>query len=432
MWRSSLGRTGFQRMMLFWERWHPVNAVQLIELEGEIDARSLRCAAERLLKQLESAFSGGAWRLGFGGEAPNFGSVVQDDASVFQTDQDLALFVTKLMNQPFSDTELPIRVGVVKLREGTIVWLCYRHASADARSISMLLGHLLKQLSTPQDDLSISLRKSDCPIETILPGMNLRQKLLGRIKRAGLSLLTLQKSARRPLIASGGYRMSFQIHGTLLPLSALLGVAAKTKATVGELLTAALLEWLQKKGGGSRGRPWAANRSVSVLADLTSRMDAEWKHVFGQYICPLTILDHGRPALFAELLGVVGTQLKSRQTIEVGIQNLDAMAINSFHVARISRFLPQWFVQWEQNFLFPIGGAVSNVNLNMMLPEKNHKIPVRRYLRATCATPFAPVIVCLTTHKNACTLTSTNFEASCTRDEKHDLGQHLLDRLFGK
>ena len=334
MWRSSLGRTGFQRMMLFWERWHPVNAVQFIELEGEIDARSLRCAAERLLKQLESAFSGGAWRLGFGGEAPNFGSVVQDDASVFQTDQDLALFVTKLMNQPFSDTELPIRVGVVKLREGTIVWLCYRHAIADARSISMLLGHLLEQLSTPQDDLSISLRKSDCPIETILPGMNLRQKLLGRIKRAGLSLLTLQKSARRPLIASGGYRMSFQIHGTLLPLSALLGVAAKTKATVGELLTAALLEWLQKKGGGSRGRPWAANRSVSVLADLTSRMDAEWKHVFGQSICPLTILDHGRPALFAELLGVVGTQLKSRQTIEVGIQNLDGMAINSFHVAR--------------------------------------------------------------------------------------------------
>ena len=172
MWRSSLGRTGFQRMMLFWERWHPVNAVQFIELEGEIDARSLRCAAERLLKQLESAFSGGAWRLG--------------------------LFVTKLMNQPFSDTELPIRVGVVKLREGTIVWLCYRHAIADARSISMLLGHLLEQLSTPQDDLSISLRKSDCPIETILPGMNLRQKLLGRIKRAGLSLLTLQKSARRP------------------------------------------------------------------------------------------------------------------------------------------------------------------------------------------------------------------------------------------
>lgn len=41
--------------------------------------------------------------------------------------------------------------------------------------------------------------------------------------------------------------MSFQIHGTLLPLSALLGVAAKTKATVSELLTAAFLEWLPKR-----------------------------------------------------------------------------------------------------------------------------------------------------------------------------------------
>jgi len=106
------------------------------------------------------------------------------------------------------------------------------------------------------------------------------------------------------------------------------------------------------------------------------------------------------------------------------------MAINSFHVARISRFLPQWFVQWEQNFLFPIAGAVSNVNLNMMLPEKNHKIPVRRYLRATCATPFAPVIVCLTTHQNACTLTSTNFEASATSTLQISSHRHLQSRQF--
>jgi hypothetical protein len=147
---------------------------------------------------------------------------------------------------------------------------------------------------------------------------------------------------------------------------------------------------------------------------------------FGQYICPFNIFDFGDTD-FETRLETVHRQLRRNDSLIDGVLNLSGLGVNSF----LLQFLPGRIAEIDQEFLFPIGGAVSNVNLNSMLPTSRLPSSVKTYWRSTCATQFGPVIVCLTTHGQFCTITTTHLNAVYTDSEIRQLGQLLRASLFG-
>lgn len=418
--------TGFQSMMTSWERWQPVNAVQFVSLRGSLELPQLQDKTEQSLQKLDSIFGGGRWRLNYGGESPDFRSVVSHCVPDLDTRAAMEHFVTDLMNSRFEDTDVPVRVGLARQNDASLLWICYRHSVADARSIAILLQHLAEEmLSEGETDLPLRLEDKSCPTTEMLKDRRLPLGILGRVYAACTSLRALQKCSRKARQRDAGFRMTFKIHGIDLSLSSLKFQARRHNASVGELFTAAMLMWLKETGSGKNRRPLTSGRCVSVLADITSRSRSDASGIFGQHICPFNIFDDGTGA-FSEQLERVKTQLRGEENLNAAIRNLDSLALNSFLLG----FLPNQLAQYDQDFLFPISGAISNVNLNGMLPEARSLISQNFYFRSTCATQFSPVIACLTTSGDSCTLTTTHLTAIYNHDEIHRLGLRLLQTLF--
>ncbi len=419
--------SGFQRMMRSWERWHPVNAVQFMELERRIEITHLRPAVENSLRKLEEKFQGGAWRLGFGQHNTDFRSVVEVDIPVLESDQDLEQLITSQMNRPFKDAELPLRIGMARRGMAYICWLSYRHVIADARSIAILFQHILEEVATASTEGPEFLLKAD-PIDLeAVPEKVIAQTGFTRKVRNGIKeLYLLQRCSRKRRQEYGNYQMSFRLHGASLPLDVLKERSGMRHVSVGELLTATVLEWLRQLDKGCNSRTRKSGKCVSVIADLVSRLPSYSDMNFGQYICPFNIFDFG-DADFETRLETVHRQLRRNDSLIDGVLNLSGLGVNSF----LLQFLPGRIAEIDQEFLFPIGGAVSNVNLNRMLPTSRLPSPVKTYWRSTCATQFSPVIVCLTTHGQFCTLTTTHLNAVYTNSEIARLGQLLRAWLFG-
>lgn len=417
--------SGFQKLMQSWERWHAVNAVQFVELRESIPLSRLRHAVEQLFRSLDEGSGGSSWRQDYGGKSPDFSEILDPDCVLIGDTKDLERLITQLMNRPFADSQLPVRCGIAETGSASFLWLCYRHSIADARSIAILLRFLLLSLFTD--------RGCDQDVRALNIGASMDEILQRRIPsswwRNGAviiqSLYALQKCARRPPQALGDYSMVFRHHGSGYSLSSLQRLARCSGYTVGELLTAAVLEWQIRTGGNSRLRPWASQRCVSVLADVTSRVGPEWRESFGQYICPLNVFHDCDSDSFEELLKVVRCQLQGTRQFDNAVRCLAGLAINSFFL----KFLPGRVAQVDQELIIPVGAAISNVNLNSLIVTKQDDLPIVSYARSTCASQLSPVIVCLTTFQDSWTLTSTHFSACFSDDEISGLGEHLRFRL---
>jgi hypothetical protein len=417
-------QSGFQQMMTLWEQVHPVNAVQCAELSTSFDVGLLRSAVHRSLQKLEAAFSGGGWRLHFGSSDLAGGDVVETAVSSLNSDLDVEDFITGLMNHRFLDTHIPVRVGFFLQAETHVLWICYRHVVADARSIARLLQHIIEELtSEPGMDLPISLYRSESGSE-LLPIGHCQPGILSRIRLTLASLLKLQRCRRPSAPAKSLPRMQFRFHARDLPLECLKQQSKIHGSSVGELVSAAVLEWAGQREC-SRTRPWATSVCVSVLADVASRATKGSESIFGQFICPFTIYAERRKS-FPALVRDVGGQLRGEKNLRVALQNLEGLELNSFFL----KLIPRCVGEFLQETLFPISAAVSNVNLNSMLPPSRYENLVTGYWRSTCATQFSPIIVCLTTCDRRCTLTSTHFTDVYDDDAVQNLGQHLKKRLF--
>ena len=134
-------QSGFQQMMRLWEQVHPVNAVQCVELSASFEFGRLQAAVQRSLQKLETTFSGGDWRLHFGGSDLTGADIVETSVPCLCNGHAVEEFITRLMNHRFLDTQLPVRVGYFLRAKIHVIWICYRHVIADARSIARLLQH---------------------------------------------------------------------------------------------------------------------------------------------------------------------------------------------------------------------------------------------------------------------------------------------------
>lgn len=418
--------------MSYWERLHPVNAVQIAELSASstVTSQELSSAVQRLFNKFRAADPLGCWPSITANCHCSSGDVLSQATVLPLSDQNsLESLVTELLNQPFSDDEPPFRVGLAEHSAGQYVWLSYRHTIADARSISLLMQNLLEELFGMGDEnLPLTIDRAPQALSALFPDASRRAAGLRSVGHSLRTLWSLHRCHRRPPADPEAFRMTFQIHAEDLPLEALQRRAKEFGGTIGELMLSAMLDWFIREDRSEPYSRWAPNRCVSVLADLTGRAEPQRPHLFGQYLSPLNVMvDSRRTDSFAEILCNVQSFVRRSQGIADSLRSLRGLSVNSFLVSRC----PRAFANWYQEFLFPVSGALSNVNLNSVLPASRTQIPLANYFRGTCATQFSPMILCLTTMRETCTITTTHRDTVYSAEEMRDLARHVIGLAFG-
>lgn len=422
--------TGMQSMMSYWERLHPVNAVQIAEVSRPITSQELSSAVLRLFEKFRAADPWGRWPSATRVRARSGGEVSCEVRVLSLSDSHpLEGLVTDLLNRPFADEEPPFRVGLAENSEAQYLWLCYRHSIADARSITLLMQNLLEELCwTGVESLPLAIERSAQPLSALFPA---EYRQTARLRLVGHSLKTLwslRSCHRRPPADPEEFRMSFQVHAERLPLAALQEQAKDWEVTIGELLLAAMLDWFIR---ADRSTPYprkSPNRCVSVLADLAGRAEPKRPRLFGQYLSPLNIMVNSqRTNSFSDVIRNMQATTRPAHGIADSLRSLRGLSVNSFLVSRC----PRAFANWYQELLFPVSGALSNVNLHSVLPPPRTSLPLTNYFRGTCATQFAPMILCLTTFQDTCTLTTTHRDTVYSADEIREMARHVIRRAFG-
>ncbi|MCX7422090.1 MAG: hypothetical protein NT013_21470 [Planctomycetia bacterium] len=421
--------TGMQAMMAYWERLHAINAVQVAEVSAEITIADLQTATDRLFRKFLAASSGQWPSLSERRAAPNFGITAQFHKLPSIESSSLESLATQLLNAPFADDEPPFRVGLVQQMGTRYVWLSYRHSIADARSIAMLLQNLLEELMWDRDEeLPLGITHTTESLVDFFPEEARRTNVLRSIGPAIKTLWNLRRSHRRPPADPTEFEMTFQIHAEHLPLASLRNRAKELKVTVGELVISAMLDWFIQQDRELPKHFLSPNRCISVLADLVGRATPKRNNLFGQFLAPLNISANSyRQQSFEGLVHHVRQSVVALNSITQNLRTLNGLRINSFLVQQVSRA----FANWYQEFLFPISGALSNINLPAILPPPRTALPVVNYFRGTCATQFSPMILCLTTIKDTCTLTSSHRNSVYSDDEMRALSRHVMKRAFG-
>ncbi len=422
--------TGLQAMMAYWERLHPVNAVQVAEITLKLDPEVLHTAVDRVFRKFRSAGPSGGWPT----TSPNGESLHGDvfprfDVLSESSSHPLESLVTDLLNQPFSDFESPFRVGLAQSNDRQYLWLSYRHSIADARSIAILLQNLLEELSVDQSvDLPLTIERTRLSVVDLFPDDARRIGWLSSTLSSLKALWTLHRCHRSPPANLDDFRMTFQVHAERLPLKVIQQRARQSNVTIGELVIASMLEWFLIE---DRTRPnirWSPNRCVNVLVDLSGRADPKQTHLFGQFLAPWNITANQlRERTFDDIVKRVSKITRMASGIPENLRCLRGLLVNS----RAVTMIPIGWRHRYQEFLFPVSGAFSNVNLRSVLAPPRTPLPVTNYFRGTCATQFSPMILCLTTINETCSLTSTHRDSVYSRDEMNALGKHVSDRIIG-
>ncbi len=421
--------TGLQAMMAYWESLHAINAVQVSEISVEVAPADLQAATDRLFRKFQAAGPGGWPSLSPSGSAAGGDVKVRFQVLSQLDSHPLELLVTSLLNEPFADNEPPFRVGLAEQAGTRYLWLSYRHSIADARSIAMLLQNLLEELAwTGADELSLGITRSTQSLVDFFPQEARRTNFLRSIGPAVKTMWNLSRCHRRPPVDPTAFSMTFQVHAEQLQLSSLRTRAKELKATVGELVMAAMLDWFIQQDRPLPPDFWSPNRCISVLADLASRAEPKRSSLFGQFLSPLNIsANSDRRLSFEGLVQHVRQSALALNGITQNLRTLRGLQFNAFCLHQFNRS----FANSQQEFSFPISGTLSNVNLPAILPVPRVPVPVINYFRGTCATQFSPMILCLTTVKETCTLTSTHRDTVYSGTEMRELARHVMNRAFG-
>lgn len=420
---------GLQAMMLQWERWHPVNAIQFARLDASIAAATIASAADRVFRRLTghpgaapACQPTGDW--GVAGEGPYFAFQHQRFIGDWRTELERA--VTSELNRGYSDSDPPWRILLLEsAQDGQFLGLGYRHVIADARSISLLLHEIIRYAVAP------SAQPSGCEAEVRPESLRTLYAEEFRWRRIpamawnhARELWASRRAFRPPCADPRDLRMEFLIHGDI-SLKSVKDAARSHDATINDLVFAAILEWMAGRFPAER-RGSRRDLAVAALADLSSRATPPLPRAFGQYLSQFAVRLPAVPgAPFAELVQRAATASRMAKRTGRLIDasrgfELIAKSWERIPILRRPGLLPA---------MIPILAGVSNVHLGDVARDPLAASVIGTYLRGTCVTDVLPMMVSLTTVGDTCTMTTTHRPAVFSSAEMRSLVQHLKERL---
>jgi hypothetical protein len=405
---------GLQAMMLRWEAQHPVNAMQIAQLNRSVSMGTACAAADRVFRRLVPGSLQSLFEFAYQPFVGDWRAVLEDA-------------VTDELNRPYDGAAPPWRLTLFESpRDGQFLALGYRHVIADARSIVLVLHEIVRQMLAPSTRLKgfETENRPEC-LRDLYPWEFRWRRLPSQAWRQMAELWASWRAFRPRCRDPGDLRMEFGIHDTALPLAGLKATARRYDATVNDLVFAAILEWLARRFPLSeRGR--RPDLSVAVLADLSSRADSPLPRAFGQYLSQFAIrLPIAAETPFGE---VVRHAARCSRTAKRTDRLIDAA--RGFDIlSRVWDWFPPLRRPAVLPALIPLLAGVSNVQIGSIVSDPLLQTAIRSYLRGTCVTNVLPMMLSLTTVGDYCTLTTTHRPTVFTAEEMKDLAAHVGDRL---
>jgi len=217
--------------------------------------------------------------------------------------------------------------------------------------------------------------------------------------------------------------VAFRIGATGIPIRPLREFAAENRASVQDVVFAALLEGLAETfPEGARGAPWRRNLSLATAINLRGFARPALDNAFGQFLGSYMVM-HPVPAgtPFPRLVREVAAQsdfIKRRRLFFSHVWSFTAMAALWPWAGRSVR---KRYGRW----LCPLSGAVSNMNLTDLFDD----LGVSTYLRGASTGPIMPLLLDVTTVGPTFSLTTIHRRSAFSEEQVDALVGSVCRRL---
>jgi hypothetical protein len=384
----------FQKLMRRWDRVHPYNAAQVMQLAGAPD-----------IDAWESAWRSALADAGLGAVAlrqnryyyysPN-GQVIGPRVRL----PDLALdeFLTIEINRPFdNEFEPPFRPFILREQNHFYAGLIYQHWLADSASVRMLMREWFVRVY----DLA-SANSQPLPLaqhgywDTIGPGRagwGLAESILGITRRH----IRLRKVQKLDSTALADHSTRFQL---IRPNPGLIDrlkeTARRRQVKVNDIFLAALMEACAEH---VPLQPRKNRRDVAVgsVVDLRPYGPPDLANTFGLFLGFTNVICQPEDLRdFNRVLNAVAKQTQLQKTTGVAPASFIWMSA-ALVVGTLSK--PGELYHFYRKEL-PLAGGISNVDLTRTWIAKYHPAPVLDYIRISPTGPMAPIALTTTTLGN--------------------------------
>jgi hypothetical protein len=414
----------FQRLLRQWDRVHPYNAGQLMQLRGSLDPSRVTAAWHEAMRSLglgtvrigRSSFTydaqAGPWR-----DRP---------ITCVPCAADLPGFLSDQLNAPFADPEEPPFRPFIACEGDTYrLGVVYQHWLADSVSIRMLMREWFYRLYDPASAARFPVRHATSGYWNLFgPHASNWPFVVGLCN-------TFRRyfRYRRVMKIDSSNINDPIVHVQLQELPGVMGdvltYARASGVKVNDVFVATMAD-LCRRFVPLQRRGKRQDVAVGSIVDLRPMTNQSLRDVFGIFLGFSSAACTPRDfQSWESLLHSVATQ--HRLGREYGMTQTSLIWM-------LSAVGVGYFANPKKLFHFyrkdiPLAGGVSNVNLNSTWVERHHPDPIISYARISPAGPMTPIVFSTTTLGQNLQL-SVTFRRSLLDDERaNTMAGGFFDRL---
>jgi len=412
----------FQRLIRQWDVLHPYNAGQMMKLAGRTDI----CAIEQVWCQTLRELGLGPvnvrerdfWFVPLNGQVAPQVTIVAEHS--------LDDFISRELNRPFSLGDVPFRPFCIARESDHVLGVIYQHWVADSASIRLIMREWFVRLFDPGKARRLPVRLAQggywrfCNpgragwqvIPTILAGVNFssRMKRMRRVQSRD----------------SDDLSMRFSLHEAPPGVIGRVATAARVfGVTVNDLFLAAIAQTCLEHGPNVSTRR-RTDLALGTIVDLRGIAASALRDDFGIFLGYTNVVlrpgDVGDPRRLIERIAAQNRQQKDRAAPHGSVvQIAAALAIGSMlGPNRIKDFYRK---------RFPLGGGISNVNMNRTWAREYHPSPLIDYVRISPTGPMMPLVFTPTTLGDRLSFGLTCRASIIPEDRARKIASAFVERL---
>lgn len=416
-------RTGivnvFQRLVRQWEKVHPYNAAQIMQLKGPADLKRLGDA------WCQTVGTAGVGSLRVDGHHLTYEPGEPPELFIPQAGVSLEEHITRELNAPFAQTTCPFRPFILDAGDSHYAGVVYQHWVADSASIRLLMQDWLARMCEPA-----KARTSPLTIPTggywehfgPVPGRWLLPDGLMAAPRWTARFRLVRKIRTQ---ASADFSMAF-IHRPAPDglIEDLRSWAHGRKATVNDLFLACMAEACARFVPRQRPRR-RRNLALGTIVDLRGER-AGLADTFGLFLGFTNVVCQPADlADFERLVRCIAAQTRRQKADNAANASMVWMSL----ATACGRFLPLHKTYRFYSKGMPLAGGISNVNLNQTWAAEYHPSPLMQYIRVSPTGPMIPLAFTPTTLGRTLHLGLTYRRAVIGPEVADEIAAHFLHRL---
>ena len=393
----------FQRMMLRWSDLHPYSGVHVVQIDQPLVEARL---AERIARQLEANGLTGLvvdpsrrWFCYEGGPSQVALEVLSGTLDPFAVVCDA---VERQLNAPFPHARQanPFRFFAVAGADSFHLGLAYDHFIAGGESIALLLKGIVDALSAPDltgpGPTALDLYPATYRHLIVRHPVAFLKGLLGLP-----GLLALSRRSFRPRYRGGDDPQNGLAYFRLGPvqLAALRRASKAWGVTINDFFLASLLQALSPLAADRRQERRRRELAVASIVNARDDFGADPRSTFGQFLASFRIA-HPVPEGISlrELVHDVNAETTRIKRHKLYLQTIVALLLSSLmwrflSVPRRRRFFAKHHPAW---------GGVTALNVDALWGMRGpDSLQSPDYLRAVSTGPLCPMVLAVTTARDA-------------------------------